>query len=279
MADLRRGLVPLLAAAAAALPGCSAGATGPAPRAGLPSAVSTSRSPAPAVTSPSAHRSPSPRPTQRASVPPDIASARPELDPTTRPAPTSGTLRRRSLPAPAALGPGWAYRVDPGSAEEGYLTSGEPATARAPREVVAGLAPYACPDLTSPPQLPVPRHALEVTYVHRPDGAPGVGLALDLASAAQAATFLRRYTQAQADCSSGRARVPSGTAVSVLARDADGAVVRRRDPADSGGVVWVEAVGSAGPRVLLTALADTAGTDVDPQRLARALRGSLRGGR
>ena len=262
--DSAAPISPIMAVAAGVLlagvlAGCTTTAESDAGRAPSVSDSAPTRSPAsPAAAAAGTASAPqpaspaTPRPTSQVSPErPDPSEARglPSADPASPPSATSGSLRRATLPAPARLGPGWAYRVDPGSAEEGYVTSGQPATARDPDEVAVALTPFDCPDLAEPPALPTPRRALEVTYVHRHGAAPGVGLVLDLASAGQAATFVREYVAAQAACSAGRARVADATAVEVLSRDPAGAVVRRRDSPAAGSGVWVEGIARDASRV------------------------------
>jgi hypothetical protein len=192
---------------------------------------------------------------------------RPDAD--EEPAATAGPLDVSAMPEPAALGRGWRYRIDPGSEEDGYSTSGQAATARDPVEVVVGLAPYGCPDLDVPPELPEPAYALEVTYVHRPGDEPAVGLVLDFMSPSEASGFVLAYLDAQATCSSGRAVVDGFTGVEVVTRDASGALLRR---VDAGAVEpWVEAVDRSGAQVRLVAYIETSGTRATGERLRPAL--------
>jgi hypothetical protein len=185
------------------------------------------------------------------------------------PAPTAGPLDLTAMPEPSALGPGWRYRIDPGSEEDGYSTSGEPATARDPVEVVVGLAPYGCPDLDVPPELPEPAYALEVTYGHRPGDEPAVGLVLDFASSDEASAFLSTYLDAQAACSGGQAAVDGFTGVEVVSRDASGALLRRLEAGTAG--PWVEAVDLSSAQVRLLAYLETSGTQATAARLRPAL--------
>jgi hypothetical protein len=204
-------------------------------------------------------------------VPTDLPDTPPPGRPQTDddPAATAGPLDVNAMPKPAALGPGWRYRIDSGSEEEGYSTSGQPATARDPVEVVVGLAPYGCPDLEVPPELPEPAHALEVTYGHRPGDEPAVGLVLDFASSEEASRFVSAYVDAQAACSGGQAAVDGFTGVEIVSRDASGALLRRLDP----GAVepWVEAVELSGAQVRLLAYLETSDTGETAARLRPAL--------
>ena len=119
----------------------------------------------------------------------------PTFDRTATPATTSGSLRRASLPRAAVLGAGWTSRVDPGATEDGYTGNGTPSVARDPQDTVVALRPIGCAEESVYAEpLPVPRHALEVDYRHRPTGANGVGLALEFADAAAAGDFFDVYT-------------------------------------------------------------------------------------
>ena len=84
--------------------------------------------------------------------------------------------------------------MDPGNAEDGYVGSGEPATARDPMEVLGAITPLGC----RPGQLPVPTHALEVTYAR--DDLPGVGMLLRFDDEATAAQFFDAHTGVISDC-------------------------------------------------------------------------------
>ena len=204
-------------------------------------------------------------------VPTDLPDTPPPGRPQTDddPAATAGPLDVKAMPEPGALGPGWRYRIDPGSEEEGYSTSGQPATARDPVEVVVGLAPYGCPDLEVPPELPEPSHALEVTYEHRPGEEPAVGVVLNFVSADEASRFVNAYIDAQAACSDGRAAVDGFTGVEVVSRDASGALLRRLEARAV--EPWVEAVHSSEAQVRLLAYLETADTGDTAARLRPAL--------
>lgn len=116
---------------------------------------------------PASEAAPSPTAPASAATAPSTAAASPSGSGSTRPggeetpATTSGTLSKRSFPAPRSLGAGWEYVVDPGDAEEGYLGNGTPTLERDPREIVQLAVPFGCAR-RSP--MPVPEHALEVDY-------------------------------------------------------------------------------------------------------------------
>lgn len=165
--------------------------------------------------------------------------------------PTSGTPRARSgdlgqedLPAPEQLGQGWEYRVDPGSAEEGYAGSGEPANARDPLEVLGAITPLGC----RPGTLPVPTHALEVTYGR--GVLPAVGLLLRFDDDATATAFFDAHTDVISDC------VGRRTVEVAVIRSESGVFVSSRTEQLGQTPTWVEGVGLRGAEVLLVAVAD-----------------------
>jgi len=137
----RRGLVGVAAALLLVSTGCAGGS---------PAATGTG---APS-TPPQATRSPS----AAAWSTPIDAPAPGDLK---TPATSSGALSQHSFPRPKRLGAGWAYAVDPGDSEEGYLGNGTPALARNPQEMVQAALPFGCARRVP---LPTPSHALEVDY-------------------------------------------------------------------------------------------------------------------
>jgi hypothetical protein len=158
---------------------------------------------------------------------------------------------------PSALGPGWHYRVDPGSPEAGYQGNGQPAQARDPAEVAAGVQPLGCTPPASPP--PLARAALEVDYGRSRPAADGVGLLLMFSSDTQAQAFFDSYTGVLRTCA---AHPPTGAPTIVLvpqtSRSLFGSV--RDDPAaDPTYPVWTEAVRLSGRtvRLLTVSTSDT----------------------
>jgi len=115
--------------------------------------------------------------------------------PSRTPAARSGDLGQEDLPAPSALGGRWEYRIDKGSAEDGYLGSGEPAIARDPASVLAAITPLGC----RPGELPMPVSALEVTYAR--GKLPGVGLLLQFVDEDTAARFFSGHADVLDRCS------------------------------------------------------------------------------
>lgn len=157
----------------------------------------------------------------------------------------SGDLGQNDLPPPAELGRGWAYRVDHGNAEDGYVGSGEPATAREPASVLAAITPLGC----RPRSLPVPDTALEVTY-QRGD-TPGVGLVLQFAAEAEAAQFFVRHARVLRQCTN------SGQVELEIERQTSDLLVSTRVEQLGETPTWTEGVGWRGREIMLIAVADT----------------------
>lgn len=161
------------------------------------------------------------------------------------PATTAGSLSVRSFPTPHALGPGWRYAVDKGSAEDGYLGNGTPALARDPAEVVAAAVPLGCP---RPVPLTTPRHVLEVDYTHH--GSKVVALRSRFPSGRQARAF---YAARALDIAACRGR-SSGPGIGVLVRSVvrlpTGVLVSDRTPQSD---PWSEVALVDGDTVVLLA--------------------------
>jgi hypothetical protein len=171
---------------------------------------------------------------------PSTSGALPSGSPDSR----SGDLGQEDLPPPSELGRGWEYRVDKGSAEEGYLGSGEPAIARDPASVLAAITPLGC----RPGQLPMPEAALEVTYTRR--DLPGVGLLLQFADDDAAGLFFTEHAGVLQRCSA-----DGGANVSIEAHTDQLLVTTRMDEV-GGTPAWTEGVGLRGAEVMLIAVAD-----------------------
>lgn len=162
----------------------------------------------------------------------------------------SGDLDQNDLPPPAQLGRGWEYRVDKGNAEDGYLGSGEPATAREPASVLAAITPLGC----RPQPLPMPETALEVTY-QRGD-TPGVGLVLQFAAEAEASRFFDVHAQVIRQCTnSGRVEV-------AIERQTSDRLVSTRVEQLGETPTWTEGVGWHGREIMLIAVADASARGV-----------------
>jgi hypothetical protein len=190
---VRRTPTAALAAGAAlvvsVLAGCSS-PSGPSASAPVPRQGTTAASPSPASTASLA----------------TTASATPRSASPAQPARTSGPLSVTSLPGARVLGPGWVTRVDPGSGEGD--SNGTPVQAVGPQGVVAGMRPLGCAsDAVYATRLPMPEHALEVTYAHPADGRSGLGLVLQFGDEATARRFETVYTDALRACTAG----PGGT--------------------------------------------------------------------
>jgi hypothetical protein len=163
----------------------------------------------------------------------------------TTPDTTSGPLTQDDLPRPSDLGPRWSYRVDLGSIEDGYVGSGAPAISRDPTEVVAALTPLGC----RPVDLPVPEHALEVTY--RQGAKPGVGLLLSFDDTTSAHSFFSAHAGVLRECVGGT-RLPGRIMI-----DDEDAFVSVRTERLPHSPTWTEGMSLAGEQVLLLAATDT----------------------
>ena len=180
---------------------------------------------------------PAPAPTGSASSTAPTASAAPSRSPkpgpgAETPATTSGTLSRRTFPAPRSLGAGWSYAVDPGDAEEGYLGNGTPTLERDPREVVQLAVPFGCPRRS---RMPTPEHALEVDYTA--DGVKVIALRFEFADVAGARTFFAARAANLRRCV-GRSGGPAlGVLVARVDRLGNGGLLSDRTPSSD---PWAE---------------------------------------
>lgn len=178
------------------------------------------------------------------------------------PATSSGTLSKRSFPTPQQLGPGWAYSVDPGSAEEGYAGNGTPALARNPQEIVQTAVPFGCERRT---RLPAPVHALEVDYRLR--GAKVIAVRGRFAGPAGARAFFRGRSADLAACVGRIGSTAIGPLVAAVSTPAPGAVASDRTPRSD---PWREVAVLDGDRVaLLAARGAHPLTDAQTRRLVR----------
>ena len=175
------------------------------------------------------------------------------------PAETAGALDSRSVPQAPDLGRGWQRYVDPGDVAEGYTGNGSWVRARGVAEVVQAIVPLGCIGLTSPPALPLPKHALEATY-RGPNEAPGVALALDFAGTRQASNFLAGIGQIARACRQPADEVGPGDPLTVVVEavriGATTVLDRRREyGVGASEWLWSEMVVQEGSRVGLLILA------------------------
>jgi len=164
--------------------------------------------------------------------------------PTDRPDSRVGDLGQEDLPAPGDLGRGWDYRVDHGNPEDGYVGSGQPATAREPESVLAAITPLGC----RPGQLPRPEFALEVTYAK--GKLPGVGLVLRFGDDQMAGQFFAEHSRVLKRC------VASRGVDLAIEEASDRLIVTTRTEQLGETPVWTEGVGLRGDEVMLIAVAD-----------------------
>jgi hypothetical protein len=170
--------------------------------------------------------------------------------PIDRPASRVDDLGQEDLPVPGDLGRGWDYRVDHGNAEDGYVGSGQPATAREPGSVLAAITPLGC----RPGRLPRPESALEVTYVK--GKVPGVGVVLRFDEAQTARRFFVAHAQVLSRC------VGSDHVDLAVKSQSDSLLVTTRAEQLGETPEWTEGVGLQGDEVMLIAVADTTSTGV-----------------
>jgi hypothetical protein len=241
--------------------------SGPAPATGIPSDWPTPSSAA-SMASPAAEATPSTSQSR---------TSKPRLP--SPPAKTSGGLTARTLPSARSLGTGWAFRVDQGSAEGGYVGNGTPTLARDPHEVVMTVVPLGCEQRSD---LPTPTHVLETDYRQRAHAVAGVGLRLRFASTTAAGRFVAMRRVDLAAC----AKQPMEAAdfglrlVSGLRDAGQGTYVSvRTDPTlPKAERTWTELAGWLGGRdvVLLAVNASSGSAVVDVGRLGSAVRAVLR---
>jgi hypothetical protein len=193
------------------------------------------------------------------------------------PARTAGNLGERSVPRPADLGRGWQRFIDPGDVAEGYTGNGAWVRERGAAEVIEGVVPLGCAGLTSPPELPVPKHALEATY-RGPGDAPGVALVFDYPSAAQAAKFVAGMATIARSCEPPARKVRADDPLTVVVepvRIGARTVLDRRREYGVGASEWVwsEMVVQHGARVGLLIVASPMSAETpDLNRLSEHLR-------
>jgi hypothetical protein len=181
------------------------------------------------------------------------------------PAKTAGKLGERSVPKPADLGRGWRLFVDPGDVAEGYAGNGAWVRERGAAEVVQAVVPLGCVGMTSPPVLPVPKHALEGTYRGLAD-APGVALVLDYGSPAKASAFLKGMATIARACYPPAKAVGDGDPLTVVVEPvrlgARTVLDRRREyGVGASPWLWSEMVVQYGSRVGLLILATRPSAD------------------
>lgn len=193
---------------------------------------------------------------------------------------TAGDLAERNVPRAPDLGRGWARFVDPGDVAEGYTGNGAWVRARGAAEVVQAVVPLGCAGLDSPPDLPVPEHALEATY-RGPGDAPGVALVLDYASQRQASRFLAGMATIASTCRAPAGNVGADDPLTVVVdpvRITAATVLDRRRELGAGASEWLwsEVVVREGSRVGLLILASPpSGRQPDLGALAKRLRATV----
>lgn len=274
MASSGRGAALLLVLAVVA-GGCSdrvESVSSAADDATVPAASPTASAPAVAV-------SPGPEPPPPAAEPPPPA---PEPAALEVPAARSGPLDAGAVPAPQALGPGWAAWVDPGDVTEGYLGNESFVRERGAAEVTQALVPLGCAGVTSAPRLPAPAYALEATYRHL-DGRAAVALVLEHPDATGAGELYAALVDALGRCPAAAPETDSPDApyrlvVEVEQAGADVFTGTRRDTdLGASGTRWSQVVVLEGARVgvLVLQLPDGGAAATSTGPLAGAVRSAL----
>jgi hypothetical protein len=176
------------------------------------------------------------------------------------PATSSGPLSLASFPTPRRLGTGWAYAVDPGSAEEGYSGNGTSTLARRPEEIVRTAVPLGCARTAA---MPAPDHALEVDYTLR--GRTAIAVLSRFADRARAATFFEHRGRNLHACTGRSGSAAIGALVTEPRSPMPGVLVSDRTPASD---PWREVSVLDGDTVVLLAVQ---GTQTLPRTATRRL--------
>lgn len=237
----------LLAAAATLL---VAGCTGPSPQ--------DPASPPPPASSTAAPTSAASSPTPTEPVEPSTTNTLPPPPRPSAPAPSrAGPLDAGSLPVPS----GWRTVEPPGNGEIGQPGNGTWVQSVDPRYAAQGAVGVGCAQVTRDDYRD-PTAALEGGYESRA-GVPGVGLALEFASAGDASAFWALYVRGVRACT-GRSDGISTSRVRELVLPSGSGLVDRRtdetqDPQD-----WTEVGALHGTRVVLVSLGDPGHRISDP---------------
>lgn len=192
------------------------------------------------------------------SAPPSAEPSPPKPGSLETPDSSSGSLSQDAFPRPETLGDNWAYAVDAGDAEEGYVGNGTPALERDPEELAALAVPFGCARRAP---MPMAKHALEVDYTA--SGVKVIAIRMEFSSAATArALFDGRLANLQR-CRGRSGGQAIGDLVSTVDRLGDGVVLSDRTPRSD---AWVELAVLDDDHVVLVA----AQTLVDRPPMTRA---------
>lgn len=224
----------------------AAGCSGPDPRA--PSTTTPPKTSATAA--PSVSASPSATTGSSAAPEPTTTNTLPPPPRPTRPAPrTAGPLSAASLPVPA----GWRTVEPPGNGELGQPGNGSWVQSTDPRYAAQGAIGIGCATVTRD-DYPDPTAALTGGYRSRA-GDPGVGLALQFGSPADASVYWTAYVRGVRACERGAEGISTAGVREPEVDQGRGLVDRRtdetQDPTD-----WTEVGALRGDRVVLVNLGD-----------------------
>lgn len=184
------------------------------------------------------------------------------------PATEAGPLSQDDFPRPKALGAGWAFSVDPGDAEEGYVGNGTPALARNPREVVRLAVPLGCP---RPRKMPIPDYALEVDYTV--DGTKVIAIRGEFKDNGMAEIFFAARTANLQRCVGRSGGQAIGPLVTSAEQIADDVLLSDRTP---GSAPWAELAVLDEDQVVLVAAQTRLGAPPMTTGRARRLAESFR---
>jgi hypothetical protein len=174
-----------------------------------------------------------------------------------------------SFPRPKALGVGWKYFVDPGSAEGGYLGNGTPALKRDPAEVASSAVPIGC---RRPHKMPTPAHALEVDYTYR--GIKVIAIKSTFSTPTGGSSFFAARTSNLEACK-GHVSLPAeGQLVSTVTDLGNHTLLSDRTPKTA---PWAELAIVRGDTVVMLAAQTRLGTAPMTTRQARHLAKEFRG--
>lgn len=181
---------------------------------------------------------------------------------------SSGKLSQASFPRPGELGPTWAYAIDSGDAEEGYVGNGTPALERDPAELAMLTVPFGCPRRAAMPRA---THALEVDYTA--DGITVIAIRMQFADPATARRLFDGRLANLQRCRGRSGGQAIGELVGTVAPIGNGIVLSDRTPNSD---PWAELAILDGDQVALLATQTTLDHPMVSRRHARQLAAAFR---
>ncbi len=206
---------------------------------------------------------------------PSTVSASPSAEPSPpkpgsleTPGTSSGSLSQDAFPRPKTLGADWAYAVDSGDAEEGYVGNGTPALERDPEELATLAVPFGCARRAP---MPTAEHALEVDYTA--SGVKVIAIRMQFSDVATARTLFEGRLTNLERCRGRSGGKAIGDLVTTVDRLGEGVVLSDRTPKSD---AWVELAILDDDHVVLIAAQTLVGrppmTRAQAQRLAATFR-------